>query len=421
MSGAIPVGQVESERLEFKSARALERPESVAREVVAMLNASGGEVWIGLREEDGMAVELEGIAAAEDARRRLQDSLVDLIEPSPRNEEVRIEVRGEERSALRIAVLPVAERRPYAVLQRGGARLFVVRFGDRIRPATRQELFATRRPPAGSESPERRLREAQERAQEGGEGRLWLGVEARGAEARLVLDRLAAGDLLYEPSSTGNRRLGRTFYYAAHVAGQENRQYLQRRGTPEGHPSLVARGGEFELSLDARGSVRALAPLSAFAPLRAWFRDHPRLSDLEERELLDPRALAEFPASVIRLLGTLARDPRLWSPPPDGYVAGLSLFGVAGRVLLPDPNHPYLTYPRDPRKLRVPPPEASWVPRSPEVDTVSVGPVRLTLAALREEPDYCAYRLLRSIFGEFGYSEEEILSFDRKTRRFQFG
>jgi len=58
MNTKIPIGQRENQQREFKSKDALRHLATVGRAVVAMLNSEGGDVWIGLREADGVAVTL---------------------------------------------------------------------------------------------------------------------------------------------------------------------------------------------------------------------------------------------------------------------------------------------------------------------------------------------------------------------------
>src|SRR5215207_2266512 len=136
------LGRSEDQRLELKSSAALGKDLSdVAREAVAMLNAGGGQVWIGVREKDGVAVDLEPFSSGEAARevRRLRDHLIDTIEPSP-GDEVKVAaepVQGGE--LIRIEVAPKAERKPYAHV-RQSARLYVTRIGDRLRPLSREEI-----------------------------------------------------------------------------------------------------------------------------------------------------------------------------------------------------------------------------------------------------------------------------------------
>jgi predicted HTH transcriptional regulator len=86
----IPLGEAESQCLEFKAADALRSPESIAKSVVGLLNAQGGELWIGLREENERAVSLESVPDAEAACRSLRDHLIDTVEPAPSEREISI-------------------------------------------------------------------------------------------------------------------------------------------------------------------------------------------------------------------------------------------------------------------------------------------------------------------------------------------
>jgi hypothetical protein len=63
MSRRIPLGETESQKLEFKGKDALKHLPNVSRAVVAMLNTAGGDIWIGLGEEQGRAVRVDAISA----------------------------------------------------------------------------------------------------------------------------------------------------------------------------------------------------------------------------------------------------------------------------------------------------------------------------------------------------------------------
>jgi schlafen family protein len=91
MNTKIPIGQRENQRLEFKSKDALRHLASVGRAVVAMLNSEGGDVWIGLKEVDGVAVTLEPIHNPDQEIKRLRDHFSDSIEPSPGPQEISFE------------------------------------------------------------------------------------------------------------------------------------------------------------------------------------------------------------------------------------------------------------------------------------------------------------------------------------------
>ena len=123
MAEKIPLGKKENLHQEFKGREALKRPDVIAREVVAMLNAQGGVVWVGLRAECDRAVQVEPVLRAERERRRLRDYLVDTIEPSPAGDEVAVDVVAADRGEiLHIEARPKPDRLPLLLLWRGAAR-----------------------------------------------------------------------------------------------------------------------------------------------------------------------------------------------------------------------------------------------------------------------------------------------------------
>ena len=152
------LGKSESEKLEFKGRDALDQPEKIGREVVAFLNAKGGVVWVGIAESEGRAVQIEDIANATEAARRLKDHLIATIEP-PITDEVDVEAIGDP-GVLRVGITHSRSKRtPYAQLLKGSSRIFVVRVGDRIRPMGREEIFA----PASSAGKADELQKAEKR------------------------------------------------------------------------------------------------------------------------------------------------------------------------------------------------------------------------------------------------------------------
>ena len=148
MSESIPLGQAESQRLEFKGKDALKHLPNVSREVVAMLNSGGGEIWIGLGEEHGRAVRIEPVENAEREISRLRDHLSDAIEPPPIAAEIHVETVSTAKTTvhvLRVSVKPSKERRPYD-LREGTARHFLKRIDDRLRSMTREEIITLTKP-----------------------------------------------------------------------------------------------------------------------------------------------------------------------------------------------------------------------------------------------------------------------------------
>lgn len=415
----IPIGERESGRLEFKAAAALAQPEKIAREVVALLNSGrGGEVWVGLREEESVAVAVEPIPEAEAAARRLHDSLIDTIEPSPKDEELRVDVVGTETPVLRLVVSGSRRSEPYAVLQPGGGRLFVVRVGARVRPLTREEILGQTDRQERDRS--ERLEEDLKNASSLPEPTLWLGIEPADAASRLDLDRLRSSDYLVEPESTGNRHGRRTFYSMRQLASLDNSRFLTIQGSPDGLRVLLARGGDFELRIAESGGLRAAAPLKEGFTVSGGLPS--RLDVLRGETVLDPRYLIEYPTSVLRLISSLLRNGQFWKQgTPPSFWAALALIGIDGWFLRPDPDHPYLDpHLPDPRTLRLRPPETWWRAKPHSGDILQVGPVPFSGEDLAAEPDDCSYRLLRAVFAAFGYAEDEIRAFDPRTRMFHF-
>jgi hypothetical protein len=127
----IPWGRPEGQHLALLEGSALREPTRIAREVVALLNAEGGEVWVGAHRGGDRLVGVESIAQPEAAGRRLREELVDRIEPVLTDDEVEIAIVAAEpgRQLLHLRVRPEPGRRPYAARLREGGLAFVERRG----------------------------------------------------------------------------------------------------------------------------------------------------------------------------------------------------------------------------------------------------------------------------------------------------
>ncbi|HMQ23082.1 MAG TPA: ATP-binding protein, partial [Planctomycetota bacterium] len=84
MTPTLPsIGDRESAQLEFKSIRIVDDAgralSTIGREVVAMLNTTGGRIWIGVEEENEVAVRISGttLTKINDLRSRLANYIVD--------------------------------------------------------------------------------------------------------------------------------------------------------------------------------------------------------------------------------------------------------------------------------------------------------------------------------------------------------
>jgi len=377
MNDSIPLGQRENQRLEFKGADALKEPEKIAREVVAMLNAEGGVVWVGLREEEGRAVAVEAIVKAETEGRRLLDYLVDTIEPPLSGHEVDVEPRDEgEGGVLRIVVAPDPARKPYAFLRKGG-RHFVVRIKDRIRLMTRDELLARDQGPQALESAEAQIREEKGAILKQGGGLFWLRLQPV-PEVEVELD----GDLLIAPELSGNRRVGWSF--------------VNSDRSPVRLPDRLVTAPEVRRRVEIRrdGGMVFEVPLEDLSLGRQG----------QEKELW-PGALLEFPASAFRLAKVIYGG-RL--NPGDLVLADLAILGIRGWILrggtpgqVPILNTPHGYDSSD--------------------DLLWESPLRFDSAEIDASPDGCAYRLVRRVYEAFDFSEDAIPEwFSRQSRRLIF-
>lgn len=376
----IPLGQLENQRLEFKSAGVLDSPEKIAREVVGMLNAEGGEVWVGLREEDGRAMEIEPISDAESAKDRLHDHLVDTLEPAPTGEEVVMEAvelagNGENGSILRIIAQPLPNRRPYAWVRNGGWN-FPIRIGARLRPMSREEVqrnfsngstgTADNRAKA-----KKTLIDLQRQTLDAGVEGLWIAV-VPAPETTLDIHSLRKSDLLIEPRETGNRRAGATFV-ASH--------------RPEIRPDgLRWRNAETWGVVEAElweeiGSARFFAGIEELAP----------------SDELDPYALVEYPVSAFRILAEVYKAYESHMPFFEELLADLAILGVGGRGLRPgSPGSFRHGSQREPWTLHEGP------------DFLLKSPAIFTREEVIREPDRCALRLLRKVYQGFGLPQEDM-------------
>lgn len=400
----IPLGRREDGRLEFKGRAVLDKPEGrqkVAREVVAMLNSEGGEVWIGLREENGFAVEVEPLEDAPRQGERLLDALVDRIEPSPGSGELRVEPvppspGGEPGDLLRIEV-GEGSRGPYALIGSGGTRTFLTRIGGRIRVMEREEVARAFGGTSVAESPrDEEIREARERLLGerreieagggvlGGEDGFWMEILPV-KRLELDLQRPELEEMLTDPTRTGNRRSGWTFV-------SFEKPELRPGGRLVGGWKPAEQSGRHGQEIEVRqdGTLTFKSTLS-------------KLHWKGESNEIWPLILLELPISLFRLAGHVYRGHLADDDP---VLADAALFGVAGWALRggsPGGAH------------------ALNAPRRFEAASELIlpgSPFRFPYREVREQPDHCGFRLVRQIYAEFGLREESVpREYDRETGR----
>lgn len=385
MSIRIPLGEKEGYHLEFKGRDALDHPETIAREVVGFLNAEGGVVWVGLREEEGRAVAVEPVDEIQ--KIRLRDFLVGTLEPTPTEQEVRIQrVESEEgKAVLLVEATPRTENRPYSFLKKGG-REFPIRIADRLRPMTREEIRERFRNSSaiGGELEETAQHVLEERKQVQKEGKplLWLCLQPVGKPVIDLLDP-ELEEILTDPKVTGNRLEGWSFA-----------SFRARPRFPGGKLVIEPNGDSEDFR---RVEIRRRGGLVFSAPLELLhFKG-------EESELWPP-ALVEYSVSAFRiasrvLMGKLA--------PKKLVVCDLALISLKGwrlRKGLPGTwffSNRYLEY--------------------EENDFLLEQPATFTRQQILMEPDACAWRLLERVYESFGIRREQMPElFDPVQRRVTF-
>ncbi len=382
MTEQIPLGQPESERREFKGRDVLKHLPNVSREVVGMLNAAGGEIWIGLAEEQGRAARVEAIDNATREVTRLRDHFTDAIEPSPTSSEIAVErVPFEDKGdLLKVRVKPIPRRVPYA-LREGTARHFIKRIHDRLRPMSREEIFnTTAQPDHARESALRKIRATRERQQD--KETFWLRIQPVGdAELRLGRD---FREYFTNPLKTENRAAGWNFVDSDTVF--------------EARPNEIRHGraGETCIQVFRGGAIEFTMPIINF-----YWKTTGGLGNTEANEIW-PYALLEFPASVFRLAATIYREREFHV---EAVIADLALFGIKGWTLRPHSPVSFGYKLARPRLFE-------------EEEIVSAEPLSFSLDEVINEPDRCAFRLVRRVYEAFGFFEDEMpTEFNRESGR----
>jgi hypothetical protein len=396
----LPLGEQEDQHLALKGRDSLRERDrlSIGRDVVSMLNAGGGEIWIGIAEQGGRAVAVEPIPDVEPARRSLQDHLMDVVEPPPTHEEVQVEIVG---NVLRILVRPYPNRGPHGLKGAGGAVYFPLRNGAAIRPMTRHEQRAAF---LGEREESDRLGDALRRMLDGrialqGQRRERLSLRVAPArEISLSGRQDQVVELLRDPELTGSRRSSAWTVANPYLQPEE---HADGRVTSSWPSSPVEAGDWYRMEVRRDGTIHYEAGLERFSHHGA--RGRQRTTDAPPE--LWPLAIAELPVSVMRLAATIYAGHL---GDDDHVIADLALIGLHGWRLRPG----------SPRFLG---PHVMW--NFPEAavfegqDLLLPDPLVFGWAEVKANPDRCGFRIVRQVYREFGYGDEAISIdlFDRRS------
>lgn len=372
MSATIPLGKAESERLEFKGKDA--RPMDIAREVVAFLNARGGEIWWGIREEGGRATAEDALQDAEALKRDLINHLIDTIEPSPAIPgDVTLELVPAigEGHVMRIKVRELTGDRAPAAQFREQGRRYWTRVGDRLRIMSREEIAAKfRETKPTTERVEDQLLDERRQVQLEKKPRFWMKIQPSHEWDWQAFDSNdpALRDLLMNPTASGNRRDG------WNVLHELKEPKLRSNGVRHGYDD------EEYVELQKTGSLELRVPLERFH----WKGG--------ERELW-PYALLEFPVSLFRLASKFFET---WGAEQTGEVlVDFTFVELRGWSLRRGS-------PRRPRYGLAPEIYGEFDHLAPPK------PFRFQREEVVAEPDRCGARVIAFVYEAFGYGEDAI-------------
>ena len=381
------VGRQETRTLEFKSADSLKEPSRIAREVVAMLNAKGGAVWVGIPEINGRAAHPESIPDVDQTREALRNTLLDTIEPSPTDDEVRCEVRG---GVIRVVVKGNGPGRPYA-LRKDQGRQFWIRVDNIVREMSRPELVRAFNGESRSDQDEadqakRRLDEDWLTEHRRGRQRFWcelIPVPRLAVDARNAADGKFLQTLLTDPKASGNRSNGWSIVYFHDRLPKIRSDGSVMHTFGEGKNEHVAEIG-------ADGAMTFAIPRSRLE--RDW-----------DEEGIFPFALVEFPVSAFRVAACVLEHFAGAETEGSSVICSAAMGDIPGARLRPgSPNQPLLPW-KQFGGLRE--------------DRFLVNHLVIQASELISNPDAAAYRLIWAIYEQFQLDEEDIpLEFDRKDK-----
>jgi hypothetical protein len=380
----LQLGSEESLHLEFKTAVAMKTPDIIARGVVAFLNGSGGTLWVGVAEDgQGRAKAFEPIPEVDAEKLRLQNILVDTVEPSPTlDDEVTISVEEKQGSSglLHVKVKRgAATRGPFAVLDKG-RRGFFKRTGSRVRVMTREELAAGFAHVSEDGTP-------LAKATRSLEAKLGEWIKSTPAGLRMLVRPVVPtqikvaeaemSSLLTNATKTGNRELGWTFAS----------RYNELR--PK-HPD----GWRFGKPTDVQW-----LELSQGTGALELFVSRDRLHWRGQANELWPFALMELPASVARLAKYLYSAHSVLGPPSQ-IVLALGVYGIGDCTLRP--------HSPDSIGFQMPLEDQQTLSALNDRDYFSSTPVVVTWEELNATPDRCAMHLVGQLYRDFGYLEDKL-------------
>jgi hypothetical protein len=379
------LGGPESRELEYKEARALRDASTIARACVAMLNAGGGTVVVGV--DDARVV--QGVDGAVMERDRLQQQLVDRIRPRPRQE---AEVLVASVGAAQVLEIRLRPRRGALYADRSGGRWgFWFRSGATSRALDWDEIV--KRWPG--EAPG---------VDFAAEAPRWdHGITERwpGASAVLVLRSTR------DPVGLGSAGSGLPKYQAINALLARAAQQLG--GGRIGWQVLRGqlRADDLHKGVWDQRPARWLS-LGRGLDLRfeggEHYLAHRQPPDAPWRALY-PYSVTEGPSSFARLLGLVGEEFSLVG----AVELTMALWTIGGWGLAPGSPDSYA--------WQFGLPGREWPPAA--TDPIQVA-TRTTWGELRATPERVAWRLVSDFYEEFGLDDRAVPFWDADAEEFRF-
>lgn len=380
MSEPLPIGRREDQHLEFKAAAVLDDPFKVGREVVAMLNAGSGDVWIGIEEKEGVGITVQDVRGAEARAERLREHLVDTIHPRPDVREVRVEVVEHPGGhCLVIRVDPKEERQPYSQVKKGG-QFYWKRISAVIRPMSPAEVLQHSRVQDARDHSDEIPAMQQQLADERFRG-FWIGIVPQVA-LEIRTTRVELEERIHDPSRMRLR-----------FPGWNSVGPWSQVESAQGEP------GGWNIHQD--DAIRVFLRRDGVMELRV------QSSALEHgtRGTINPFALAEFTQTLFKFAASIYAEADAHAPSVE---VSAGIFGAADLPLRPfsPGRHGFdKEYPRHPHRHF----EGGR-------DLLLEKPLVFEWNEMVSRPEACSYRLLLRVYQIHGYEEGEMpAELDRRT------
>ncbi len=394
------IGLKEGQKLEFKRAEVASNPDTVVREAVGMLNATGGRILIGVIEENGVAHALEDVPEAARLADSLRNRILDSVHPRDEADRlVKCDVESVDGKSLVVVEVTKRAKIP-CVFSRSGALYPLKRFDDRLRPLTYEQVIAAitnkalSTPDKADEKIEKLVGEF--RKDRGPLRGFWIGMALENGDdeevfslgTTAVKDRIVSE--LSDPRNVEIRRDGFTWWSGlVHSIDNGPRLRLRRiecgRQEPPFKLLRVRTNGDLTLAETTDRYVLIEGSKTGI--------DSP---------VLMPFSYVEYTVSLFRLAAWLWKECA--QTIPDCGVRALMLFEPADGTCLPQGKlGPFYDY--------------AWL-RPTNEEEIYIDVPFASASEIIDKPDASAFRLISRFYEAYGHPETSVPFFDTQTDKF---